>query len=558
LNEKLSWVISLQWIDDFLTVCTYLPHVLLHWADHAATVGAYLSHSIAGISCAIFVLFLLTLSAHVQPAGATLVVRSILETSSIGIALQPPPLPECLPELHSNITLHHPRNRNVKWTIKGFIMMFIRVEYAMQADSGFAHGRLFLDSGASRSLINDRQMLSNMRPLAWPRMVMGLTGPKMIKYCADLNLTMRNTLGEVKQVVIKGVYYDPHLKYNLISVSDMSKSSYATTFSNDSNKITGPEGTFELVKTSGVYALPSVDELPTVTMGAGGVHMSQEELMHLRLNHLVSYAKLETLSKSGARGIATLKCRDQKCTTCMHANITRNPAAPASTGNDAPDMSFDLVDMSKIQTLGGHRYACVFMDKGRFATVVTHKTKDELPRIVDQVLTQTPPAFKPKIIKCDGAPEHHSPAMRDVLTKHGVTELRTSNAYDQHQNGRAEKFVDGLGCMLRVMLLQSQLPPECWGAACVLACDIYNITPHSSLGMQSPYYVRHQRHPDLTFFRPFGSSMIVHHGADLVEYGKLAPRGERCVYLGIGATHGRRAFVGYSPRLNRVYATVHA
>ena len=112
--------------------------------------------------------------------------------------------------------------------------------------------------------------------------------------------------------------------------------------------------------------------------------------------------------------------------------------------------------------------------------------------------------------------------------------------------------------MLRVMLLQSQLPPEMWGAACILACDIYNITPHASLKMQSPYFIRHQKHPDLTFFQPFGCSMIVHRGSDLIEHGKLAPRGERCVYLGIGNAHGRRSFVGYSPRLNRIYATVHA
>jgi hypothetical protein len=45
---------------------------------------------------------------------------------------------------------------------------------------------------------------------------MGLTGPKMIKYCGDLHLCMQNTPGEIKNVIIKEVYYDPHLKYDLI------------------------------------------------------------------------------------------------------------------------------------------------------------------------------------------------------------------------------------------------------------------------------------------------------------------------------------------------------
>ena len=179
----------------------------------------------------------------------------------------------------------------------------------MKAASVFSHGRQFLDSGAIKSLINDSSMLSNMRSLPCPRMVIGLTGPKMIKYCGDLNLSMRNTSGEINNVVIKGVYY------NLSSVSDMAKANYATTFSNTGNHIQGPEGTFNLIKTSGVCAFPSVADTQTADIGATSMQMSPEELMHLRLYHLVNYSKLEILSKSGARGISALKCSNQKCTT---------------------------------------------------------------------------------------------------------------------------------------------------------------------------------------------------------------------------------------------------
>jgi hypothetical protein len=40
-----------------------------------------------------------------------------------------------------------------------------------------------------------------------------------------------------------------------------------------------------------------------------------------------------------------------------------------------------------------------------------------------------------------------------------------------------------------------------------------------------------------------------------VEHGKLAPRGEEAVYIGTGMAFGRRAFLGYSSRTNRVYAS---
>jgi hypothetical protein len=52
--------------------------------------------------------------------------------------------------------------------------------------------------------------------------------------------------------------------------------------------------------------------------------------------------------------------------------------------------------------------------------------------------------------------------------------------------------------------------------------------------------------------------MVVHRGKDLVEHHKLAPRGEKCVYLGCGNAYGRRAYIAYSPHLHRVFSTIHA
>jgi len=50
--------------------------------------------------------------------------------------------------------------------------------------------------------------------------------------------------------------------------------------------------------------------------------------------------------------------------------------------------------------------------------------------------------------------------------------------------------------------------------------------------------------------------MVVFRGKDLVEYCKLAPRGEKGVYLGTGKEFGRRAFMCCSAQLNRVFASV--
>jgi len=174
------------------------------------------------------------------------------------------------------------------------------------------------------------------------------------------------------------------------------------------------------------------------------------------------------------------------------------------------------------------------------------------------VLSQTPECHKPTIVKSNNAPEYHTQQLREVLKKHNMEEQLLPNEYVQFQNWRAEKLVDSIGRKICGILLQSQMPPKFWGTAVVLATDIYNCTPHRSLGMESPHYHRYHKQPDISFFRAFECATVVRRRRNLVDHTKLAPRRELGVYLGVGTSHGRRAFIVYSPRTSRVYATVDA
>ena len=429
-------------------------------------------------------------------------------------------------------------------------------QFCFASAAGFTEGRVFLDSCCSRTIIHDASMLSNIRPMRAHKSIIGIGGFTQIRHVGDLHMSLVDIQGRTKTVVIKDVYHDPSLSYNLVSVSDMSREQYRSTFSSKENSLVGPAGSFELQPTCDVYALPLAQ--PTMAYPALG-RMTEEELMHLRLNHAVSPHKMAILSNSGARGIrAGLKPLAVKCHTCQHANCTRSNAAPAAT-TDSFDLSFDLVDMSSIPTIGGMRYVTIFVHrKTRFVYTFLHERKDEFPGILDKLLARFEDKDRPRVLKCDGAGEYDSPAFQAVIDKYPGTIMHHSNAHEQSGNGMAEKMVDRLGRMLRATLLQSQMPPEFWGAATILLTDIYNCTPHRALDHDSPYYRLKGAHPDLSFFRPFGSAMIVHQGKDLVEHRKLAPRGEKCLYLGTGNAYGRRCFIGYSPRLHRVYCTLHA
>ena len=66
------------------------------------------------------------------------------------------------------------------------------VEYRLQADSGMAQEICFIDLCCSKTIIRDRNLVKNIRPLNVPARVAGLTGIKNITHQADLYLPVQN------------------------------------------------------------------------------------------------------------------------------------------------------------------------------------------------------------------------------------------------------------------------------------------------------------------------------------------------------------------------------
>eukprot|EP00961_Rhodomonas_salina_P139536 1877969-Rhodomonas_salina.1 len=98
------------------------------------------------------------------------------------------------------------------------------------------------------------------------------------------------------------------------------------------------------------------------------------------------------------------------------------------------------------------------------------------------------------------------------------------------------------------------MEPEFWGLALLHVANVYNYLPHSSLHWEIPYALQFNCVPDISWFRTFGCSAVVWQGRDLVDHGKLAPRGESGVFVGLGLMHGSKAWLVYSARTNSVYA----
>jgi hypothetical protein len=84
--------------------------------------------------------------------------------------------------------------------------------------------------------------------------------------------------------------------------------------------------------------------------------------MHYRLNHVVNPQKMLARSNSGARGIKScLRELKIKCNICQRANITRQDVPWEASGSNPHDLSFDLVDMSKVKTITGCQYCTIII-----------------------------------------------------------------------------------------------------------------------------------------------------------------------------------------------------
>eukprot|EP00961_Rhodomonas_salina_P043488 584660-Rhodomonas_salina.3 len=90
----------------------------------------------------------------------------------------------------------------------------------------------------------------------------------------------------------------------------------------------------------------------------------------------------------------------------------------------------------------------------------------------------------------------------------------------------SEKFVDTLGKGIHTLLLQSNCPPEFWGAAAHYYTDVYNHTSHTSIHNQIPYNIHHSARCDVSWFRPFRCHATLFSCKDIVEHHKLAPCGD--------------------------------
>ena len=112
------------------------------------------------------------------------------------------------------------------------------------------------------------------------------------------------------------------------------------------------------------------------------------------------------------------------------------------------------------------------------------------------------------------------------------------------QNGVAERrnrtFLD----MVRSMMVQGNLPISYWGDALLTAAYILNRVP-SKLVPSTPYELWTGEKPNLGNLWAWGSAAYVHNTSH--KYGKLGPRGKKCIFIRYCEHSKGYVFIGEQP-----------
>ena len=439
---------------------------------------------------------------------------------------------------------------------------------------------VLIDTGCSRTLFCSADRLINVRPLAPVQIGGAVPGSIVAEQIGDFPLVLIDEYGGRHLTIIRDCMVAASAQANLLSHNDLRRARIGILVPDneeDPAMLFWGEGDCKfhtaLPFKHGLIPLPPPDgQLTEIRNGTAtaayfasvqafnSTHhqlrpLTEAEKWHHRLCHAhpSKIAKLSHACIGIKRPLAEFQV---PCHDCMDANIRRSDLPPPSQRTDTGAWNVDMIDMGpKHLSLGKNRYVTnITCADSRYVMLFLHKTKDEFASILQQALARTP--RKPKILRTDGAGEYITPAVNKILNDHGIRK-ETSNPEEQFGNGKAETMVASIGRGMRVALLSSGLGTAFWGFAALNWIDVYNHLPHASLGFKTPWEVEMGTTPDVSWFRPFGCRVTVFRGRDNVDHHKLAPRGEPCVYVGLGFHRGQKGWLCWSPQTQRVYCTRH-
>lgn len=430
-----------------------------------------------------------------------------------------------------------------------------KVTYALSAvfaNGSFSNTDWYIDSGASFHLTaSDNDLIDKRKPEL--REILCANEAKLaVESAGDVRMETM-VRGKSVNVLLQNVHFIPGLTTNLVSVSQLIRNGARVNFHDTGCEIFNKNNVLVGVADlkNNVYKLRLNNKNSTALLAAP---MVTPDLWHRRLGHINSdfLIKMPEVVEGMPPFKLGEKIQKSNCEVCCEAKQNRLPfPAKGSRASDVLEIIHsDVCGPHEKLSIGGSRYFLTFIDDySRMCFIYFLKSKDEVPEKFHQFrcLVEKQRNKRIKILRTDNGGEYIGRDFQNYLKNNGIVHQRT-NSYTPEQNGMAERFNRTIVERARCLLFDQNLGKQFWAEASKTACHLINRSVTSSIS-KTPYEMWHNKKPDISSIRVFGSTAMSHVPKENRQ--KWDKKAVKCILVGFDDhTKGYRL---YNPNSRKVF-----
>ena len=382
---------------------------------------------------------------------------------------------------------------------------------------GLSSSRWILDGGATTHICNNRSAFINFTS---SRTTIGGINKHatslMVHGTGDINVIVSIDGHKDQAVTFRNASYCPDAADNLISESRMDRKGLAIHKENGKITITkragGPVVMQGRLLKCNLYAL-DVALAPQSTPPSHLAFTAQTgqslDLWHRRLGH-IHEGGLRYLAKHKLVTGLDISAGDTfgPCDGCAKG---KHHQAPFPRHAERSLAILDRLHMDLqgpfTKSIAGYIYTlAVVDDHSRIGWKRYLKSKDEASEEIQTLITELEnnTGQRVKIIRIDGGGEFINGPLKDWLKKKGIT-LEISAPDTHQQNGVAERFNETTHERALSMLKEAGMSDGFWPEAHQYSNHARNRSPTKAIPLSTPYEVFHNKKPDVSTLRVFGS-----------------------------------------------------
>lgn len=374
--------------------------------------------------------------------------------------------------------------------------------------------RWVLDTGASRHITMDENILLNARPME-----------------DNITITFGNggtgkatAIGEVllhtpdATICLSEVLLIPEATENLISVRHATKRGIEFKFCSDRCEISDNGHTTAIAPCTGdaIYYLTGWCEDNSrkckpllVARSKDTPRLWHERFGHLGYDNLARVTSMVTGIQVSADEFKSASSENNNfCEACALGKQHRRPFQQSTSTTTKPLalVHTDVCGPLPTTSLGGSHYFVTLLDDySKLSVVRPLARKSDVASIIKDTLTllEKQTGCTTKRLRCDNGSEYINEELSNFCNKNGI-KMETTVRYTPEQNGAAERLNRTLMDKVRPMLASSGLPKTLWAEAVVTANYLRNRSPVSGHD-KTPWELFFGTKPDVSHLRTFGT-----------------------------------------------------